>query len=100
MNQVVMDEGVVIVMICGLWAMAAYILYLKLFVIRRQRRRIDKFADQALIAARDAVRAEAPAADSGDMKRIQQRLAVLERIAVDKEDVLSRQIEELRVVGR
>ena len=98
--MVVMDEAVVVMMIAGLWLMAGYIAYLKLWVVRRQRRRIESLTDDAIAVARSAPKIVANAEDGEDMKRIQRRLEVLERIAVDKEHSLSREIDELRVVGR
>lgn len=98
--MVVMDETVVVLMITALWFMAAYIAYQKLFVVRKLRKQIDGLTQSALDAAR-SVPHSAPDADSGiDVKRLQQRLEVLERIAVEKEDSLSRQIDELRLASR
>lgn len=100
--MVVMDEAAVVAMVVGLWAMAAYIFYLKLFVVRRLRGRIDRHTEEVLATARAAAIAPADAGtqDRGEMKRLQQRLEVLERIAVEKEDSLAREIEDLRIASR
>lgn len=46
-----------------------------------------------------ALPAPAAAQEPEDLQRIKQRLQVLERIAVEKEDTLSREIEDLRAAG-
>ena len=96
--MVVMNEAVVVMMICGLWALGAYALYQRFFIVRRLRKRLENYAD-AFIASSSTAHSPAPT-ETGEYKRLQQRLEVLERIAVEKEDSLSRQFEELRVASR
>ena len=98
--MVVMEEAVVVMMICGLWALGAYALYQRFFVVRRLRKRIEKYADAILVSASVPSSHQPAAAEPGEYKRLQQRLEVLERIAVEKEDSLTRQIEDLRVASR
>ncbi len=96
------EEAVFIMMFCGLWALGLYALYQRFFVNRRLRAKIAKYADAVLAAASVATLADEPHATPppGEFKRIQQRLEVLERIAVEKEDSLTREIEELRIASR
>ena len=92
--MVVMNEAVVVMMICGLWALGAYALYQRFFIVRRLRKRLENYADAGSTAPLPAP------TETADYKRLQQRLEVLERIAVEKEDSPSRQFEELRVASR
>ena len=96
--MVVMNEAVVVMMICGLWALGAYALYQRFFIVRRLRKRLENYAD-AFIASSSTAHSPAPT-ETGEYKRLQQRLEVLERIAVEKEDSLAREIEGLRVASR
>ena len=96
-----MDEDAGIVFMILFWTTLAVAVVQRFWTIRRLRKKLDRIADAA-IAARPAVApVSAPTAqiDADDLRRIQQRLQVLERIAVEKEDTLSRQIEQLRVAG-
>lgn len=96
--MVMIEEAVFIMMFCGLWALGAYALYQRFFVVRRLRKRIERYADAILVSAPAAQ--PAGTAEMGEYKRLQQRLEVLERIAVEKEDSLAREIEGLRVASR
>ncbi len=100
--MVVMEETVVVLMICGLWALGAYALYQRFIVVRRLRKRLERYADATFVPApiSPSVQQPGPGTESQDFKRLQQRLEVLERIAVEKEHSLSREIEELRVASR
>ena len=100
--MVMIEEAVFIMMFCGLWALGLYALYQRFFVNRRLRKQIDKYAEAILATARPPAASIPPmdAPETGEFKRIQQRLEVLERIAVEKEDSLTREIEELRVASR
>jgi hypothetical protein len=93
-----MSDDAIAILIMLFWALAAYTVYLRVFVVRRLRKRLDKLVDATLGAP--AVRPTAmpaPVPDDSDFRRIQDRLKVLERIAVEKEDTLSREIEDLRI---
>ena len=92
-----MSEDAIVILMMLFWALAAYAVYLRLFVVRRLRKRLDKLVD-ATLGAPSARPAALPAAapDDSDFRRIHDRLKVLERIAVEKEDTLSRQIDDLR----
>jgi hypothetical protein len=96
-----MSDDAIAILIMLFWALAAYTVYLRLFVVRRLRKRLDKIADAVIaaqpVAAKQALAAVQPEAE--DMRRSQQRLQVLERIAVEKENTLSREIEDLRAAG-
>jgi len=96
--MVMIEEAVLIMMFCALWALGAYALYQRFFVVRRLRKRIERYADAILVSAPAAQ--PAATAETGEYKRLQQRLEVLERIAVEKEDSLAREIEGLRVASR
>lgn len=87
----VVDETAFVMMICGLWALAAYAVYLRFFVVRRLRSRIDQVVDQRLAAAPAQV-----SADSADAEKVNRRLAVLERIVTDGGLHTAAQIEALR----
>jgi hypothetical protein len=98
-----MDEDAGIVFMILFWVTLAVAVIQRFWTIRRLRKKLDRIADAA-IAARSPTLAPVPApsaqVEAGELRRIQERLQVLERIAVEKEDTLSRQIEELRVAGR
>jgi hypothetical protein len=87
----VVDETVFVMMICGLWALAAYAIYLRFFVVRRLNRRLDQVVDQRLAAAP----AQVPV-DGAEGEKINRRLAVLERIVTDGGIHTAAQIEALR----
>ncbi len=100
--MIMIEEIVFIMMFCGLWGLGIYAFYQRFFVNRRLRKQIAKYADAVLTTASAvATKSQMLATpEASDFKRIQQRLEVLERIAVEKEDSLTREIEELRVVNR
>lgn len=87
----VVDETAFVMMICGLWALAAYAIYLRVFVVRRLNRRLEEVIDQRLAS----VPAQA-SADNIEGEKINRRLAVLERIVTDGGIHTAAQIEALR----
>ncbi len=87
----VVDETAFVMMICGLWALAAYAIYLRFFVVRRLNRRLDQVIDQRLAAAPVQV-----PVDGAEGEQINRRLAVLERIVTDGGIHTAAQIEALR----
>ena len=92
---------VVITIVLMFMPVVAYAAYVRLVTVRRLRKKIDSLVDLAV--ARDAA-ATAPALagtapETDELRRIQQRLQVLERIAVEKENSLAREIEDLRATG-
>ncbi len=90
-----MSEQVEIVIIMLLFASFVYAAYLNFWVIRRLRKKLDRLVDATLSAA--PPRSVLPAQpDGAEMRRLQDRLQVLERIAVEKENSLSREIDGLR----
>ena len=97
-----MSEDATVILIMLLMATFAYLLYQRLFVIRGLRKKLDRYVDAALAGqpATAAVRPVPAELEHSEFRKIQDRLRVLERIAVEKEDTLSREIEELRAVGR
>ena len=96
-----MDEEAAVMLILAFWAVLAYAMYQRVWVVRRLRRKLDQIADAAIASVQPAARPTAitAEAESGELKRIQQRLQVLERIAVEKEATLAREIEDLRATG-
>ena len=91
-----MSDDAVSIMIMVMMAMTAYIAYVRLFVVRRLRKRLDQVTD-GLLSERALERPlRASPDENGELQRMQERLRVLERIAVEKEDTLSREIDELR----
>lgn len=87
----VVDETAFVMLVTGLWVLAFYAAYLRFFVVRRLRRRIDQVVDERLAAA--------PAqalANGAEGEKINRRLAVLERIVTDGGIHTAAQIEALR----
>ena len=80
------------------WATLAYAVFLRAFVVRPLRRKVRRLELDNARASAAPPAAPIPA-DPSELHRIQQRLQVLERIAVEKEDTLSREIEDLRAAG-
>ena len=70
----------------------AYGIYLKM-VIRGLRKKIEGFAGSS--AAMDAP-SPTKSVDPSEVERLRNRVNVLERIATDRENSLTREIEELR----
>ena len=97
--MVLMDEAAVILMVIGLWLFGGYALYQRLFVVRKLRRQIEALTQTALAGPATASPAVIDSEQKSEFERIQRRLEVLERIAVDKETSLSREIEGLRAHG-
>lgn len=96
-----MNEEAAVMLVMALWVMIAYALYSKFWVVRRLRNKLEAITDAA-IAAQPAIARQpaAPlAAERDEMRRIQQRLQVLERIAVEKENGLAREIDDLRAAN-
>ena len=92
-----MSEDAVVILLMVIFAMIVHAIYTRLVVIRRLNKKIDKFTEAAL------ARTGAPTAqveDRSEVRELRQRLQVLERIAVEKEDSLSRQIDGLRAGER
>ena len=93
-----MDEDFAIMLMLAFWAVVAFAIYQRFWVIRRLRRKLAGTELQSLQAATTVPAAPAPAQDS-ELRQIKERLKVLERIAVDKENALAREIEDLRAAG-
>ena len=94
----VIDETVFVMLVCGFWALALYAAYLRVFVVRRLRRRIDQMVDERLS---HGVTSLATADESaGALTVVNRRLAVLERIVTDEGVHTAAQIEALRDHGR
>ena len=97
-----MDEEAAVMLMLAFWAVLAFAFYQRFWVIRRLRQRLDRIADAALASVQPAVpsHAQPPVqVETDELRRIQKRLQVLERIAVEKENALAREIEDLRVAG-
>ena len=85
-------------LIAAFWAMLAVVIYQRLFVIRPLRKKLDGILEAALNRSPGGppLRQATPAEDDHEMRKIRARLQVLERLAIEKDDHLTRQIEELR----
>jgi len=96
-----MDEEAAVILILAFWAVLAFAFYQRFWVIRRLRNKLESITDAAIAAQPRGVLpapVEAPL-EADALRRIQQRLQVLERIAVEKENALAREIEDLRAAG-
>lgn len=93
-----MSEDALVMLIAAFWAMLAVVIYQRLFVIRPLRRKLDRILESALnrSAGGPVLPQSMPPEDESEMRKIRARLQVLERLAVEKDDHLTRQIEELR----
>ena len=95
-----MDEDtgfVFLILFCATLALAAFQRFWSIRRLKKQVKRLELDNARASLAPAPV---PPPHIEQGELRRIQERLQVLERIAVEKEDTLSRQIEELRVAGR
>ena len=81
------------------WASFAIIVFQRFWTIRRLRKKVEKLTHEAIARGVPAPVAVTTAVEPDELRRIQQRLQVLERIAVEKENSLSREIEDLRATG-
>ena len=92
-----MGEGEAIALLMAFWAVLAYAAFQRIFVVRPLRKQVRKLELEN--ARMTAVPVQAAAPELGEFQRINQRLQVLERLAVEKENTLSREIEDLRAAG-
>ena len=92
-----MGEGEAIALLMAFWAVLAYAAFQRIFVVRPLRKQVRKLELEN--ARMTAAPVQAVASEHGEFQRINQRLQVLERLAVEKEDSLSREIEDLRAAG-
>ena len=91
-----MDEGEAVALLMAFWAVLAYAVYLRVFVVRPLRKTVRRVElENARLTAAPVAVPSTPT-EPGDLRRIQDRLQVLERIAVEKENSLTRKIEDLR----
>lgn len=90
----VVDETVFLMLICGLFLAASYAAYLRLFTVRRLRRRVDQLVDQRLPSA--AAPVAEPERKPAELGQVNRRLEVLERIVTDGGLHTAAQIEALR----
>jgi len=94
-----MDEDAGIVFMILFWASFALLVFQRLWTVRRLRNKVEKLTQDAIARAAPPPAAAPVAIEINELRRIQQRLQVLERIAVEKENTLSREIEDLRAAG-
>jgi hypothetical protein len=93
-----MDEDTGFIFLILFWATLAVAAFQRFWTIRRLRNRVDELANEAI--AKPAPAPSAPTAiEEDEVRRINRRLQVLERIAVEKENSLSREIDDLRAAG-
>jgi hypothetical protein len=90
-------EGEAIALLMAFWAVLAYAAFQRIFVVRPLRKQVRKLELENARMTAAPVQAATPA--HGEFHRINQRLQVLERLAVEKENTLSRDIEDLRTAG-
>ena len=89
-----MDEGEIVAVLMAFWAAIAYAVYLRIFVVRPLRKKVRNLElDNARMTAMPA---PIVPQEPNEFRKINERLQVLERIAVEKENSLTREIEELR----
>jgi hypothetical protein len=94
-----MDEDAGIVFMILFWASFAIVVFQRLWTIRRLRNKVEKLTNEAIARAAPPSPVTPVAVETDELRRIQQRLQVLERIAVERENTLSREIEDLRAAG-
>ena len=96
-----MNEEAAMLLVIALWVMIAYALYSRFWVVRRLRNKLDAITDAALAAQSPLTRQVAAPlpAEPEELRKIQQRLRVLERITVEKENALAREIDDLRAAN-
>jgi len=92
-----MDEGEAIALLMAFWAVLAYATFQRIFVVRPLRKQVRKLELENARMTVAPVQAVAPEQD--EFHRINERLQVLERIAVEKENSLSKEIDGLRAAG-
>lgn len=97
-----MPEELGFVFFFAFWAVFVFAAFQRVWTVRRLRNRVHRLELEKARSAVSTVPVPALASpvEQSDLRRIQERLQVLERIAVEKENTLSREIEELRVAGR
>lgn len=88
-----MNDDELMVMIWLMIGMGLWIVRLK-WINRKLKKQLTIQA--AIPVTPAALVAEARPERDGEMERLRERVAVLERITVEKENTLSRQIEQLR----
>ena len=90
-----MNEDTGYVFMILFWASVALVVYQRFFVIRGLRWKLDNHIQAALARSQPAP-VPAPVASPDELRKVEERLKVLERIAVEKESTLTREIEDLR----
>ena len=94
----VVDDELLALFVAAVCALAVYVAYLKLFVVRRLRKRMDRLVDERL--ARPAAEPQAKDSASAVDAQVRRRLEVLERIVTDGGFHTAAQIEALRQPAR
>jgi hypothetical protein len=89
----VVDETAFVMLICGFWAAVLYAAYLRVFVVRNLRKRVDLLVDQRLAAAPALIEENRSPAE---LHMVNRRLEVLERIVTDRGVQTAAEIEALR----
>ncbi len=92
-----MGEGEAIALLMAFWAVLAYAAFQRIFVVRPLRKQVRKLELENARMAAATVQSAAP--EQGEFHRINERLQVLERIAVEKENSLAKEIDGLRAAG-
>ena len=98
----VIDDEILAMIVSAMMAITVYAAYLRLITVRRLRKRVDRLVDARIAGTAEAPQvAPAPAsqADSAEFARVQQRVAVLERIITDGGLQTAAQIDALRSPG-
>jgi len=95
----VVDEDLFAMLLIALAVVTVYAAFLRLFTVRRLRKRVDRLVDERLSKAPEQPIQSQPApapAKEAEFARVQQRVAVLERIITDGGLQTAAQIEALR----
>lgn len=93
------NDAAIFFLLIAFWGLLGIVAFQRFWTIRRLRNKVEKLTHEAIARNAAAQPAVTATPDPDEMRRIQQRLQVLERITVEKENSLSREIEDLRAAG-
>ncbi|MCW3797017.1 hypothetical protein OMW55_04260 [Sphingomonas sp. BN140010] len=99
----VIDEEAFVMLMTFMCVVTIYAAWLRLFTVRRLRKRVDRLVDERLSRTAEPSQAQqtapVPQTDVAEFARVQQRVAVLERIITDGGLQTAAQIDALRSPG-
>jgi hypothetical protein len=93
------DETAVFLLLVAFWSLLGVVVFQRVWTIRRLRNKVEKLTHEAIARNAAAQKAITAPPEADEIRRISQRLQVLERITVEKENSLSREIDDLRAAG-